>query len=213
MEIFATLSIISGVLSILSLLVLHYTSPEFKPSWRMVSEYALGKFKWLLTIFFFMWGASSIFLAIALLELISGLWAYCGIILLAISGIGAIFGGLYDVNHKKHGLAFALGVPTLPVAAVILSYHLLNKNIITQTNALILAHSTWISILLMAFAMMLMFSGFKKAGVNWDKDSPPPLEAPKGVIALGGYANRILVLSYISWTVYIACLIFNLLKS
>jgi hypothetical protein len=207
MNIIAILSFISGALSLLCLLALHFTSPEFKPSWRMVSEYALGKYKWLLTLFFFMWGASSILLAIALLEFVSGFWAHFGIIFLVLSGIGAICGGLFDINHKKHGMAFALGIPTLPVGALILTYHLLNNKIITQTDTLILAHSTWISILLMAFTMMLMFSGFKKAGVNWDKDSPVPTEVPKGVIALGGYANRLLVLCFISWSMYIAFLI------
>lgn len=207
MNIIAILSFISGALSLLCLLALHFTSPEFKPSWRMVSEYALGKYKWLLTLFFFMWGASSILLAIALLEIISGFYAHIGIVLLVLSGIGAICGGLFDVKHKKHGMAFALGIPTLPVAALILTYHLLNNNIITQTDTLILAHSTWISIFLMAFTMMLMFSGFKKAGVNWDKDSPVPAEVPKDVIALGGYANRLLVLCFISWAMYIAFLI------
>jgi hypothetical protein len=204
MNFVAVLSIISGVISLLSLLVLHFTSPEFKPSWRMVSEYALGKSKWILTIFFFAWGASSIFLAFHLLDIVSGFWAFFAVALLAISGIGAICGGLFDINHKRHGLAFALGVPTLPVAAMILTYHLLNAHLIQQQPTLILAHSTWISIVLMAFSMMLMFSGFKKAGITWDKDTPPPAEVPNGVIAVAGYANRLLVLCFIFWVMYIA---------
>jgi hypothetical protein len=198
------LSILTGVTSLLSLLALHFTSPEFKPSWRMVSEYAMGKYKWILTLFFFMWGASSLFLSIGLLQLVSGFWAYFGTLLLGISGVGAICGGLFDVNHKKHGLAFALGVPPLPIAALILTYHLLNAKIITQTSTLIVAHSTWISVLLMAGTMILMFSGFKKAGVKWDKDSPPPPEVPKGVIALGGYANRLLVFCFIFWVILVS---------
>lgn len=173
----------------------------------MVSEYAMGKYKWLLTIFFFLWGASSLLLAIALLQIVSGVWAYIGVILLVVSGIGAICGGLFDVNHKNHGLAFALGVPPLPISALIVTYHLLNANVINQSNTLIAAHSTWISIVLMALTMMLMFSGFKKAGVKWDKDSPPPTEVPKGVIALGGYANRLLVFCFIFWVIYVAYLL------
>ncbi len=209
MNILAILSITAGVVSLLSLLALHFTSPEFKPGWRMVSEYAMGKYKWILTFFFFMWGASSLFLAISLIEIVTGFWAYFAIILLAISGIGAIFGGLFDVKHKLHGLAFALGVPPLPVAALILTYHLLNTSIITQKNALIIAHSTWISVIIMGLSMMLMFTGFKKAGVTWDKDSPPPTEVPKGVIALGGYANRLLVFCFIFWVIFIAYFINN----
>lgn len=204
MNTLAVLSVIAGVISLLSLLALHFTSPEFQPSWRMVSEYAMGKYKWILTLFFFMWGASSLLLAVGLTQLVTGFWPYFAVVLLALSGIGAICGGLFDVNHKKHGLAFALGVPPVPIAALILTYHLLDAEIISQTNSLIVAHSTWISVIVMAMSMMIMFSGFKKSGVTWDKDSPPPTEVPKGVIALGGYANRLLVLCYVGWVIYIA---------
>ena len=209
MNILATLSIIAGAVSLLSLLALHFVSPEFKPGWRMVSEYAMGKYKWILTLFFLLWGASSLLLAIGLLEKVSGFWAYFATVLLAISGIGAICGGLFDVNHKNHGLAFALGVPPFPIAVLIITYHLLNAGITTKANALIAAHSTWISMLFMAFTMMHMFSGFKKAGVAWDKDSPPLTEVPEGVIALVGYANRLLVFCFIFWEIYIAYLLIN----
>jgi hypothetical membrane protein len=207
MNTLAVLSIIAGIISLLSLTALHFTSPEFKPGWRMVSEYALGKYEWLLIAFFFMWGASSMLLALALAQIVSGLWAWLGTALLFISGVGAVLGGLFNVNHKKHGLAFALGIPTLPIAALILNYYLLNSKVITQTDTLLAAHSTWLSVVLMGIAMMLMFSGFKKAGVKWDKDSPPPTEVPKGVIALGGYANRLLVFCFIFWVIVIAWLI------
>lgn len=209
MNILTTLSIAAGVISLLSLLILHFTSPEFKPSWRMVSEYALGKYKWILTMFFIMWGTSSLLLAIGLVQVVNGFWAYLGTILLAVSGIGAICGGLFDVKHEKHGLAFALGVPPLPVAALILSYHLVNAGAIKQLSVLIAAHLTWISIIIMALGMMLLFSGFKKAGISWDKDSVPPTDVPKGVIAIAGYANRLLVFCFIFWVIYVAYLLPN----
>jgi hypothetical membrane protein len=202
----AVLSIITGAISLLSLLILHFTSPEFNPSWRMVSEYALGKIQVDSNHLLLFMGASSILLAIHLLDLVSSFWAFFGLALLLISGIGAICGGLFDVNHKRHGLAFALGVPTLPVAALILTYHLQSEHIFESSTALILSHSTWISIVIMGLSMMLLFSGFKKAGVTWDKDSPPPTAIPKGVIALAGYANRLLVFCFITWVMYMAYL-------
>lgn len=209
MNIYTSLSIVCGLISLLSLSALHFSSPEFKPSWRMVSEYALGKYKWQITLFFISWGISSILLAAALSSIVSGFWAMTGVVLLAVSGIGAICGGLFDVNHKNHGLAFGLGVPTLPIAALIISYHLKGAGQIEIGNTVFWAHSTWISLLLMAFSMMLMFTGFKKAGMSWDKDSPPPTEVPPGVIALGGYANRLLVFCYIFWVLYLAWRMIN----
>lgn len=44
----ARLSIASGVLFILLLGSLHLLEPEFDPTWRFISEYALGRFGWLI---------------------------------------------------------------------------------------------------------------------------------------------------------------------
>jgi small-conductance mechanosensitive channel len=71
----ATIVIIFSVLSLLCLLILHFVSPEFKPSWRMISEYALGKHKWLVTSFFIFWGLASIILALVLWSEVSSTWA------------------------------------------------------------------------------------------------------------------------------------------
>ena len=186
METVAILTITSGIISLLCLLALHFVSPEFKPAWRMISEYALGKHKWLITSFFLLWGLSSI----------------C----LFISGIGEIMGGLFDVTHKHHGLAFLLGVPALPVAALILGYNVIKLEGWTDHASLIIysSHATWISLIIMAAAMGVMFSGLKKAGIPMSKDAPPLEKMPENVIAVSGYANRLLVLCYILWLIVIA---------
>ena len=49
-------AIIAIIISCAALLLLHILSPEFAPSWRMVSEYANGHYNWLLTIVFLGWG-------------------------------------------------------------------------------------------------------------------------------------------------------------
>lgn len=198
-----TLIIISAALAIFCLLILHFTSPEFKPSWRMISEYALGKHKWLITAFFLLWGLSSFLLSVKLWDNVSGFWATLGVVLLFISGIGEIMGGLFDVKHKLHGLSFGLGVPTLPAASLIISYHMCGAK--ENCGMLLLsAHSTWLSLILMAFSMIVMMSGFKKAGMPMGPDSEPPTHVPNGVIALAGYANRFLVVCYVGWLMIVA---------
>ena len=52
--------------SLAALIGLHVVSPEFAPSWRMVSEYANGRHAWLLSVVFFAWAASSFALLPAL---------------------------------------------------------------------------------------------------------------------------------------------------
>jgi len=43
---------------LLFLASLHVLSPEFDPSWRIVSEYALGNFGWVLSLMFVSWAVS-----------------------------------------------------------------------------------------------------------------------------------------------------------
>jgi hypothetical protein len=197
----------SGALSLVCLLTLHFVSPEFKPGWRMVSEYALGKHKWLLTLMFFFWSLCSFFTAGLLWHLVTTKWAMFGTILVFISGIGALMAALFDVKHKYHGLSFMLGIPTLPVGALIVSYHLIQNRSWGAHRFEILssAHALWISVVLMSASMALLFSGFKKAGVPLDKNAAPPEKLPSGVVGVNGYFNRLLILCYISWTVVIAC--------
>ncbi|CAN5844048.1 hypothetical protein BH11BAC4_BH11BAC4_09220 [soil metagenome] len=202
----ATLTIATAVLSLLCLVGLHFLSPGFKPGFRMVSEYALGKSKWLLVIFFFAWGASSISLSVLLWKIVSTQTAGIGVILLFVSGIGAIMGGLFDVKHKLQGMSFLLGVPTLPIAALLIANNLIRLEP-WRNHFSVIVFSTvavWISLILMVVAMIAMFSSFKKAGIPVGKSAAPIEKLPEGVKAVNGYANRVLVLCYVLWLLIIA---------
>lgn len=52
-------AILTTVATILLLAALHILSPEFSPSWRVISEYALGHYAWVLSLMFLFWGVSS----------------------------------------------------------------------------------------------------------------------------------------------------------
>jgi hypothetical protein len=200
------LALVSALASLLALFVLHFLSPEFKPSWRMISEYAMGRHKGVLTTFFLCWGLSSIFLSLLLWSKVTTIWGTVGVILLFISSIGEIMGGLFDVNHKHHGLAFLLGVPTLPVAALLIGYDLIRTpGMKEQALSIVLSsHAPWISLVAMSASMAIMFSGFKKAGIPVGPNEEPPKNVPPGVIAIAGYANRLLVICYVGWLIVMA---------
>src|SRR5918999_428848 len=76
-----------------ALLVLHGVSPEFAPSWRMVSEYANGRFAWLLTVVFAGWAISSFALARALWPLSGSTLGMIGLLFLLLAGVGQTMGG------------------------------------------------------------------------------------------------------------------------
>lgn len=206
MTLFATGTILFGVVSLLSLLILHFVSSEFKPSFRMVSEYALGKHKWLLTTFFICWGLCSITSGFMLWGVVTSGWAKFGVLLLFVTGLGAIMGGLFDVKHRLHGLAFGIGVPFLPVGALLISYHLSQKAVWQSHSSVLLisGHAVWISLVAMGLTMFLLFSSAKSAGIAMGPDSPPWTELPKGVIGINGWANRLLVLCYLLYPMILA---------
>lgn len=209
----ANLTIAFGCISLLSLLTLHFVSSEFKPSFRMISEYALGKHRRLLTIFFFCWGLCSISSGIILWNVVTTGWAQFGVILFFISGMGAIMGGLFDVQHKLHGLSFGLGVPFYPIGVLLVTYHLLEKSEWQNYTIAMLfsSHSIWISLILMGTALLLFFSNLKSAGVEFGSNSAPITELPKGVTGIHGWLNRFLVLCYILYPILTAKILLTIL--
>ncbi|MFZ4620580.1 MAG: hypothetical protein ACOYNS_08475 [Bacteroidota bacterium] len=183
------------------LMALHAFSPEFDPTWRMISEYAYGNYGILLTLFFLLWGISEWCAVAALSQVVSGGWSKLALVLLFVSGIGAFMGGLFDVRHPLHGAAFGIGVPFIPISALILSYHLVRRNSSLDRSIVWSAHTTWLSLIAMAVSMAMFITGLKAAGAFHPEAPPQMLQMlPAGVPAVTGIPNRLLVLAYISWT-------------
>ena len=203
-----------GFISLLCIAALHFLSSEFRPSFRMISEYALGNYKWLLTLFFICWGLASISSAFMLWNVVTSGWAKFGAILVFVTGLGAIMGGLFDVQHKLHGLAFGIGIPFLPIGALLISYHLLKKAEWQEFSStlLISTHSIWISVVLMGLTMFLLFSSLKSAGIPFGPDSAPMNELPKGITGVNGWANRLLVLCYLAYPILTAKMVLSILE-
>lgn len=62
----AAMAVLATAVAFVSLVILHVVSPEFNPSWRMVSAYADGRHGRLLSIMFAAWGLGSLSLAVSL---------------------------------------------------------------------------------------------------------------------------------------------------
>lgn len=196
----------TGTISLLCLLLLHFLSPEYQPSWRMISEYAMGKYKVVLTAFFLLMGLCTMMLPFLLWNETTGVWSKIGLVLVFLSGVGGVMGGLFDLKHPLHGAAFALGIPTIPVGALLVSYHLAKRSDWVQYSAATLwsAHALWISLVLMGVSMAVMMNGFKQAGIPMGPDATPPDKVPPGVIAVTGYFNRLLVICNTAWVMTMA---------
>ena len=205
-QIVARLSFGAAVITLALLGALHILSPEFAPSWRMVSEYANGRYGWVLSLMFAFWAVSAWALAYAIWSQVKTIGGKIGLVLLVVAGIGEAMGGLFDINHPLHGLAALIGIPTFAIAAMLISVSLSRTQSWSGARKTLLwtANLTWISILVMAGTFILMIVTFIQVGGDMTAASTTVTTLPSGVIALVGWANRFLVIAYNVWVMVVA---------
>jgi Protein of unknown function (DUF998) len=194
----AWLAIGATLVSALALVALHFLSPQFHPSWRMVSEYANGNHRWVLTVVFLTWALGSFALAFALQPSVNGWLGAAGLLFLVLAGVGEAMGGLFDINHRLHGAAFAIGVPALPIAAILLTVAARRAGLDVPVWA---AALPILSVAVMAVSMAMLFSSLKAAGITMSADSQPLSALPDGMSAWNGWANRLVFGSYYLWVI------------
>jgi len=182
----AHLSLASGFATIALLAALHLLSPEFDPSWRMVSEYALGDYGWVLSLLFLTWALSCVMLFFAVKSQIYTIGGKIGLGFLLVSAVGTGMAAFFDIRHSLHGLAFMIGIPSLPIAAILTSISLVrNQGWDSSRRSLLwLANLPWMSVVLMVAIMVI---GLSQSGGEF---SP-------GVLI--GWPNRLVVLAYCGW--------------
>jgi hypothetical protein len=191
----------AAVATILLLASLHVLSPEFAPSWRMVSEYAFGHYGWVLSLMFLSWGISSWAIAVAIWSQVKTKAGKVGLWFLVVAGIGEAMASIFDVTHDTgHGIAGLLGVCGFPVAALLLSAGLGHAEAWQDVRKTLLwiANLSWISVVLLVATLALMTMQLSRAnGGHLPQHAPKSL--PPGVLALDGWANRLIILSYCLW--------------
>jgi len=199
----AAIAIAAIGLSLAALALLHVLSPEYDWSWRMVSEYANGRHSWLLTIVFLAWAAGSFALIGALWPLGATTLGRVALVLLFLAGIGQVMGGVFDINHRLHGPAAIIGIPSFCLAAVLATMALARHDDIVAPP-LWTAHLPWISFALMLGALALFVSALTRAGVDLSAQAGPLADLPAGVNGYVGWANRLLFASSYLWGVLVA---------
>jgi hypothetical protein len=202
----AWVAILANGAAILLLIALHILSPEFSPSWRMISEYAFGRYGWMLSLMFLFWGIGSWASAIAIRSQVGTKAGKLGLLFLIIAGIGEVLASVFDVTHPiEHGIAGLLGMLGFPIAALLLSIALrCNENWRGAGSELLwIANASWISVVLLIVTLTIMTMQFMHAsGGHLPEHAPKSL--PPGVLALDGWADRLIVLSNCLWVLLAA---------
>lgn len=197
----ARVAIAASVVVLLLLAGLHVLSPEFDPAWRMVSEYANGQYAWVLSLLFVSWGISSWALAYVLWSRVQTTGGRIGLWFLVAAGIGEAMAAVFDINHSLHGLSAMVGIPSLSIAAMLISTSLVRAPAWSggRRELLWTANLTWVSILLMAIAFGVMFATLAQSGADMAANSQVVTSLPEGVIGLVGWANRFLIIVFCAW--------------
>jgi hypothetical protein len=180
------------------LVLLHFLKPENAPSWRMISEYEIGRHGWLMRLAFFCWSIGFLGLAVALWQQASLLAE----VLLAIVAISLVGAGVFAADPittprgsqtragKLHSLFGVLAVLGIPIAATAVDLSLRANPL----AASIQEHLPYMS-LMVWFGLLVMMSAFVFFGVR---------RIPLGPQAHIGWPNRFMVLTYVAWLILIA---------
>lgn len=194
------------VVTVVLLAALHLASPEFDPSWRMVSEYALGSYPWLLSLMFLSWGVGTWALAAALRPHLAGRAGRAGLVFLVLAGLGEAMASVFDINSDiGHGIAGLLGVGGLPIAAVLVTRALPHDGSWASARRPLmgLAILTWLAVASLIATMTLMTIQVVQAyGGRLPDVAPATL--PAGVFRLAGWADRFIVMANCTWVFAVA---------
>jgi hypothetical protein len=92
------------------LVLLHFLKPELDPSWRMISEYEIGRYGWMMRLAFLCWSASFFTLTAALFQKASTVAE----VLLAIVGVGAFVAALFAPDPTTTPIPSAARAACIP---------------------------------------------------------------------------------------------------
>ncbi len=197
----ALLAMVAAAATLLLLVGLHILSPEFDPSFRMVSEYALGHYGWVLSLMFLAWGISSWALALAIWSQVKTKAGKVGWWFLVIAGLGEAMASVFDVTHDPgHSIAGVLGMGGFPIAAVLLSVSLGRTQAWrgARSPLLCIANLNWISVVLLGATLVLMTVQFAQV-TGGHLPQYAPAQLPAGVLGVDGWVDRLIVLSNCLW--------------
>ena len=140
-------AIIFATVFLIILFLLHFLKRELDPSWRMISEYEIGRFGWMMRLAFFCWGASVLAMLITIwpsLQPISGTISRWWFVLIVIALVGA---GIFKTNpitentpnpvNTIHTICGAIVILTFPIAATLAVGSLLHNPLWSASHGLL----------------------------------------------------------------------------
>jgi len=194
----ARLSLVCGATFVVLLAALHIARPDLDPSWRVISEYALGRFGWMMTIAFLALGSSAISLFVAILSQVQDLLGKIGLAFLLVGATGPILAALFttdpittpmdeiSTNGMIHSTGAALSDGIL-IAATLLTLSLTRKNpnwSVARKPLILMTILAWVGAVAFTASMVILL---------------PRNEGQLGPDVLIGWQGRLVMVAYAAW--------------
>jgi hypothetical protein len=199
----ARLSFAAAATFLVLLAALHFIKPELDPSWRMVSEYEIGRYGWMMVLGFLSLALSCLTLFVAIRSQIRTTGGKIGLVFLLVSALGMTIAAIFTTDPitasqdeltthgNLHGVGALLGIPTFPIAATLISLSLARNPAWSSVRRSLLwtAGLTWISLLVFALTVAVML---------------PQSEGGFGPDVLIGWPNRLNMVANSGWLMVVA---------
>ena len=193
----AQAAIVAAAVSLVTLAALHILKPDLHPSRTMISQYALGPYGRVMALCFAAFGVASGSLALAMVPYVRSLGGRIGIALLLTAAVGLVMAARFPMDPvstppaqmsrsgRMHGVAFLLGVPSMVLAVLVLSFALDGQVSYAGWLLKTVAAVIWISLIVMIGIMLKVGPG-----------KPPDPNGPERFV---GVPNRLLMVAYAVW--------------
>jgi hypothetical membrane protein len=124
--IFRSIVLICAAYYMLVGIALHFLEPEYDPRFHFMSDYAWGAYGWLMTTTFFVLGLAVLTVAVGVRNVHqSSRSARVGFGLLVVGALFVCLAGVFR-GFPLHDVAGAVGIPSLVMAALLLSWSFRN---------------------------------------------------------------------------------------
>jgi len=198
----AWISCYAGGLFVLLLVGLHVVEPEYDPTWRFVSEYALGRFGWMMSVAFGALAISLLSTVVAVARHVRTVAGHIGLVIIAIAVAGLLMAAVfvtdpmttapdaYSVSGRMHVLGASLDWS--PAGMVLVGWALSRTANWRRHRRVLLLTAAVPVVLTLAFTAALPHDGHYGPGVY------------------AGLIGRFMLVSYLGWIVTVSRLVLRL---
>ncbi len=181
--------------------ILHVIAPEYGPSWRFLSEYAVGPYGWVMALAFLTMAAACAALFIAIRTQVRGAVGYLGLAVLLLTIVGMTMAAFFPMDlitidpadatdtGRMHAISAMFGIPSMPIGALLISLDLGGRPGWSQARRSML----WAAVaVLVSLVLMFMTIGILL-----------PQNGGFGPAVPVGWLNRQLMLAYCAWVLIV----------